>query len=504
MIIDLGYARYQGTFDSRNNVTNFLGVRYASAPVGNLRFSAPRQPAITPGIQLADTQPSSCTSSRNPFSTARASIREGQIETSVMKGTEDCLFLNVHIPGESRPIEGLPVIVWIHGGGYSAGSAPAYPGSDLIRASGNRVVVVVVQYRLGLFGFLPGTKMKEGGALNAGLLDQDFALRWVQTHISKFGGDPEKVVIWGESAGAGSVLQHVIANDGNTDPKLFRAAMTSSTYLPSQYAYNSRISEALYNEVVSQANCAESINTLDCLRSARTEVLATVNTNISLDAFYGTFLFVPVIDGSFITQRPTEVLKQGKVNGEALLAVVNTNEGDMFVDQKTDLDAARYSGQLFPELGMEQEREVAEKYESLGNSVEQANRIMGEAIFTCPTYFLLDAFPNAYKGEFAIPPALHSHDISYYFTSWGPTFKNPDLLAAFSQSFISFVISLDPNAKFDSTNVTPQWRKFREGQEKMVFNRTENEKVDIRLMSDDRGLVERCRFWESVGAFTGQ
>ncbi|KAK7461916.1 hypothetical protein VKT23_008347 [Stygiomarasmius scandens] len=420
-----------------------------------------------------------------------------------MKGSEDCLFLNVHIPGGGIPVEGLPTIVWIHGGGYSAGSVPAYPGSDLIRASGHRVVVVAIQYRLGLFGFLSGEIVKAGGALNAGLLDQEFALRWVQDHISKFGGDPEKVVIWGESAGAGSVMQHIISRGGETNPKLFRAAMTSSTYFPPQYDYNSRVSEALYNEVVSQANCGLSSNTLACLREAKPELLAEVNTNISLNAFFGTFLFVPVVDGTFILERPTEALRKRKVNGENLLAVVNTNEGSMFVDQRMKLNTAQYAGQLFPEFEPEQAQEVVNRYQDLGSSLDQANTIMGEAIFTCPTYFLLEAFPNAFKGEFALPPALHSHDIAYYFTSWGPKYSNQNFIDAFSQAFISFAISLDPNIKFDSTNITPPWSRFKDGLTEMVFNGTEHSE-DIHSKVTDAGLIERCRFWEGIGALTGQ
>ncbi|KAF9544591.1 alpha/beta-hydrolase [Agrocybe pediades] len=265
-VVDLGYAKYQGTIvkDSVTGSTNsqFLGIRFAAPPTGALRFSAPALPSPTPSVQLADTQPPICFQT-NPWGLSNTSPFLQQNGTSSRlpvvddgKGSldprfsEDCLFLNVVTPGRIGEKRNLPVVVWIHGGGYATGSAYGsvrfgafYDGNDLVRESGGEVVAIILQYRLGAFGFLAGEKVKKGGALNAGLLDQQFALKWVQNHISKFGGDPRKVTIWGESAGAGSVMQHVIANGGKTKPSLFRAAITSSAYLPSQYKYNSRIPE---------------------------------------------------------------------------------------------------------------------------------------------------------------------------------------------------------------------------------------------------------------------
>ncbi|KAJ6572327.1 hypothetical protein B0H19DRAFT_1348498 [Mycena capillaripes] len=152
-----------------------------------------------------------------------------------------CVYYPSDVVG--TPCKKLLVSVWIYGGGYVAGRASIYNGKDIIDQGNHGVVVVTTQYRLGLFGFLSGAEVKASGALNAGLLDQDFAFRWVKKHISKFGGDPSKVTIWGLSAGAGSALQHVVANNGKTTPQLFRGLITSSTFLPSQYNYNDRIPE---------------------------------------------------------------------------------------------------------------------------------------------------------------------------------------------------------------------------------------------------------------------
>ncbi|KAK1221633.1 hypothetical protein PQX77_015548 [Marasmius sp. AFHP31] len=522
-VVDLGYARYQGVFDPNTNVTNYRGLRYAAPPTGDLRWQAPQPPANVSGIQQANLDPLPCfqaesygTSPTNPNSQI---IDKRQ---ALPAGGEDCLFLNVASPGTKVPSKGLPTVVWIHGGGYVrqsalgvnrelkavryiARAASQFQASDLVREANNGVVAVVIQYRLGLFGFLPGSEVKKNGALNAGLLDQNFALRWVQKHISKFGGDPTKVTVWGESAGAGSVLQQVIAEDGQTNPPLFRGAITSSTFLPSQYHYNDTIPERLYNQTVSQANCTSSKNTLACLRRADANLLETINRNINAAGFFGTFVFVPVIDGTFIRQRPTEALRQGKLNGKALLAITNTNEGFNFVNQTAPANVTSYAGNLFPKFGPKQEAAVTRLYNGLGSQLDQVNLVIGEALFICPTYYIVNAFKDrAYKGQFAVPPAIHAADVNYYFPT-GRTleFNNTDFQKAFSQSFLSFVISLDPNAKFDSSNITPPWSLFSKGQTQVVFNRT-GDAPDIRVAKVDPKLLKRCSFWESLGALTAQ
>ncbi|KAG0695320.1 Alpha/Beta hydrolase protein [Suillus ampliporus] len=299
-IIDLGYAQYQGSVDTATNITSFLGIRYAAPPVGDLRWAVPQPPSTIYGVQQATTQPNQCyqaplgSSLTNPFegtsmrkravSHSTNSMKDTSMRTRVVSQSEDCLFLNVYTPGSevvSNPSGGLPVVVWIHGGGYIRGAASLYNGADLVMESNHGVITVAIQYRLGLFGFLPGEAVKEGGALNVGLLDQHYALQWVQAHIGSFGGDPTKVTIWGESAGAGSVLQHVVAHGGNTQPPLFRSAMISSTGLLSQYNYNDRIPEMLYSEVVDGTNCSSSSDTLSCLRAADVNTLQTLNYDIN-------------------------------------------------------------------------------------------------------------------------------------------------------------------------------------------------------------------------------
>ncbi|KAJ6524260.1 Alpha/Beta hydrolase protein, partial [Mycena vulgaris] len=531
-IVDLGYAKYQGTVDTSLNITTFLGIRYAAPPVEELRFRAPQLPRHVTSVQAATAHPNRCfqalpgTSPTNPLSSRAINV-----------GTaEDCLFLSVSYPSDAQGVpEGLlPTIVFIHPGGYLRGAASNYRGTDIIRQSNRGVIVVFIQYRLGLFGFLPGAEVKKNGALNAGLLDQDFALRWVNKHVSNFGGDPKKVTIWGESAGAGSVLQHVVANNGETQPQLFRGAITSSTFLPSQYHYNDRIPELLFREVVRQTNCTAAADSMSCLRAADVNALQKANLKINGDAFFGTWTFVPVVDGDFIKQHPTLSLAQSNVNGRALLAVTNSFEGDIFVNQSTEAtaNARQYSLDLFPNFGPAQADEVEALYAGLGTPLFQTNAIQAESIFICPTYYMLHAFAGrSFKGEFAILPALHGMDVVYYLPSIAtdfpktvfPIFNNTAFVDAFAQSFTSFAISLDPNIKVDPITITPKWNKWDAGKTEMLFNKTDADVPVVKpvKMSDD--LLQRCRcvyylpltyimfadffgrrFWASVSGLTSQ
>ncbi|KAG1888838.1 Alpha/Beta hydrolase protein [Suillus subluteus] len=488
-IVNLGYAQYQGSVDTATNITSFLGIRYAAPPVGDLRWAAPQPPSAVSRVQQATTQPDECNqapggnSLTNPFEST--SVRKRAISQS-----EDCLFLN---------------------GGHSGRRAPRaasdFNGADLIVDSNHGVISVLIQYRLGLFGFLPGEAVKEGGALNAGLLDQNYALQWVQNYISSFGGDPTKVTIWGESAGAGSVLQHIVAHGGNTQPPLFRNAMTSSTFLPSQYNYNDRIPEMLYSEVVNGTNCTSSSDTLSCLRAADVNTLETLNYNINANGFFGSYVFIPVVDGTFILERPTVTIRKGRLNGNYLLSMTNSHEGNNFVDQSMTLDVADYVKTLFPNFGPAQVAGAVALYQNYGSNVNQANLVMGESIFVCPTYYLLLAFgERAWKGEFAIPPGLHGDDVQYYFTSYGggPPYNNSQFITAFSNSFMAMVMFETPDDRYTPGDITPSWTSWQYDLTEMKFNETFAGAPYVHTLKTDSALLERCAYWLNVSAYSAQ
>ncbi|KAF8077595.1 Alpha/Beta hydrolase protein [Lyophyllum atratum] len=500
--IDLGYAQYEGNVDMTTGNTLFLGMRYAAPPTGSLRLPLSR------GVQQANAQPPSCNGAGSGLSPTNPLPQQELKPQAAAAVSEDCLFLNVFTPGfPTDPRGRRPVVLWIHGGGYQAGSASSFNGQDLIREANGGVVAVVIQYRLGAFGFLAGSKVKTGGALNAGLY-----------HITQFGGDPKQVTIWGESAGAGSVLQHVIAHDGKTNPPLFRAAITSSSFLPSQYNFDDSIPEVTHpppfygTRLTVIYSCTSSADTLACLRGVDIATLQAANVKISTAAFFGTFVFVPVVEGTLITQRPTVALKQRKVNGLALLTVTNTLEGFNFVNQNTAsaVQIPAYIGQLFPKFGTQEITRAAALYASLGTSISQAVAIMGEAIFICPTYFLLRPFSGrSWKAAFAIPPSHHGDDVQYYFpsqTSSGfPAFNNTAFDRAFSEQFLDFAMKLNPNVKASHPlNIIPLWNTWNIGNTEMLFNRTAEGVPLVKATSTSSTLLDRCAFWESVAALSAQ
>ncbi|KAF7311914.1 Carboxylic ester hydrolase [Mycena indigotica] len=547
-MVDLGYAKYQGSVDPATNITSFLGVRYAASPTGNGRFRAPKAPASVSGVQQATMQPPRCwqievagllstnpfrenqtTSSSNP-SQLSATPSQRSLEHLHKRGAtnvsdEDCLFLSVYYPSNSvgtTPYK-LPVVVWIHGGGYLAGSSSQFRGSDLIEESDEDIVVVVIQYRLALLGFLAGTEVKANGNLNVALLDQQFALRWVQKYISQFGGDPDHVTIWGESAGGGAILQQVIANGGKTNPPLFKYAIASSPFTPSQYRYDEHIPQFIYDSVVSQANCTNANDTLECLRQVPATVLHTIDVELNAYTFPGVYAFGPVVEGpgpdSLIQEGPIQALNAGKVNGKSLLTVATAFEGWLFVNTSFPVatSVSRYAFQVFPNLPLEYGPRIESLYAHVGSTADKIIALYGETVFDCPAYGLAQAFPgSAYRGVFAIPPGHHGTDLQYYFPSlvvdvpvlnYPEFFNNTVFIDAFAKGFTAYVSSGNPNNAVST--VTPHWRKWSTRSPiEMVFNRTDGpvsgQRPFIHARETDKQVLERCRFWASVGAYIGQ
>ena len=215
---------------------NFSNIRYAAPPVGNLRFKAPSEPETNRTSIDQGTVGRMCPQSIGqwtleslefvanytqglPFDpslyTAPINVTELPMDPRV---TEDCLFLDVVVSQKAFESAndglGAPVMLWIHGGGYTVGSKNYYgiPAGILARSEqfdSRGVVFVAINYRLGAFGFSAGSTIQSDGVSNAGLLDQRFALDWVQKHISKFGGDPKRVTVIGESAGGGSIMHQI-------------------------------------------------------------------------------------------------------------------------------------------------------------------------------------------------------------------------------------------------------------------------------------------------------
>lgn len=310
---------YYGVYNSEYDQDFFLGMPYTQPPLGELRLQVP-QP-------LNETW----TGTRNATEYSPECIGYGSDDWVLGNiVSEDCLTLNVVRPSNVEAGANLPVIFWIHGGGYSEGGSrdPRYNQSYMIQRSveiGKPIIGVSINYRLSGWGFLWGEEVAQAGVTNLGLRDQRLALHWVQENIAAFGGDPTKVTIHGESAGANSVGTHLIAYGGRDDG-LFRAAIAESgAPTPLSYYINASAWEPNYQQIIQLAGCSNASDSLACLRTLPTEQLSAVFNTSGVTAYSD-----PVIDGDFIVDSGTTLTKNGQFVKVPFLIGTNFDEGTAF------------------------------------------------------------------------------------------------------------------------------------------------------------------------------
>lgn len=248
----------------------------------------------------------------------------------------------------------LPVVVQIHGGGYTEGYANSYPGDALVHASSSSegIVYVSIQYRLGIFGFLGGSQIKENGVLNAGLLDQRNALEWVQRNIRSFGGDPSRVTIWGGSAGGGSVTFQLTANAA-VDTAPFAAAIAEYPWW--QPLLNQSEQDSQLFTAFQLSNCSS----VTCLRGLEGSDLAVLGQQVINASYpgselgYGVFYYGPVVDGTFVPNLPGQAFDLGQFYDVPLLVDHEAYEGYIFsnMSQTTQVQEVADARDLFPYAG---------------------------------------------------------------------------------------------------------------------------------------------------------
>jgi para-nitrobenzyl esterase len=294
-------------------VVAFLGVRYAAPPVGDLRFRPPEAPACAPGVTPAQAFGPRCTQIE----------KDAQGDIIAVHGEEDCLTLNVWTPATGAGDR--PVLVFVHGGGNATGGSDEglYHGARL--AAAQDVVVVTLNYRLGALGFLahPGLAVEspDGVSGNYGILDQIAALRWVQDNIAGFGGDPSRVLLFGESAGAVDTCTLV------GSPKaagLFHRAIVQSG------ACRERTLDVVLTEIsepfVANAGCGSASDLLGCLRAVPAEELVKTAPDgypnvAALEQGWG-----PHVDGVVVPEATLDALAAGAHNRVPLIVGANAEE----------------------------------------------------------------------------------------------------------------------------------------------------------------------------------
>jgi para-nitrobenzyl esterase len=404
-------GKVQGKTINDGKVNAFLGIPYAAPPVGDLRWKAPEPPAKWKGVRDATKFGAHC---------AQNHVFDDMIFQDAGP-SEDCLFLNVYAPAGAKDKSKLPVMFWIHGGGYSGGgsSEPRHNG-DFLPLKG--VVLVTINYRLGVFGFLVTDELAKeanGAAGNYGLLDMVSALHWVHDNIKNFGGDPDNVTIFGESAGSFAVSTLMASPLAQG---LFQKAIgESGAAFPGGLA--------LGGDTVAERSKADGA-WLDSIGAKSIKDLRGMTTDQILEASKKkTGGFPPVIDGRLLTEPVPDTYAAVKQAHVPLLAGWNADEGSFFALR--GMTAAQWNAMA---TGLFKERAAAflkfypgdDDAQALRSAIDygsdnfialgtwkwlEAQKKTGQA----PVYryhFELAATPSKYHpGTFA----FHSDDIEYVF-----------------------------------------------------------------------------------------
>jgi para-nitrobenzyl esterase len=429
-----------GTVRGRDDgqVAVWKGIRYAQPPVGPLRWRAPVPVEVDSAAESVDAF------EFGPASPQRPNPAVPLGPDTVM--AEDCLFLNVWSP-TGAAVQARPVMVWVHGGAYTFGSAsqPLFDGRALVADGG--VVLVTLNYRVGALGFLDLTAHatdEEPVDSNLALRDVLMALNWVRDNIGAFGGDPEQVTVFGESAGGGIVT--ALLATPSADGLFARAIIESS---PATSMYGTERARVVADRFLAAAGVAagEIARARDLDVDTVVEAGMTVYADIPTD-FPGTLAFAPVIDGVLLPEAPIDVLRSGRGLPVPLIIGTNKDEATLFKFMKSPLMPIKGEAidEMFddmrsdnPGIDAPSREQVLEAYET----VRQRTLGLGIATdigFRMPSLWLAEGHSRVaptylYRFDFATPMlklmgigAAHATELPYV---WGnlssgpkdPTFK---------------------------------------------------------------------------------
>ncbi|QSZ33282.1 hypothetical protein DSL72_002870 [Monilinia vaccinii-corymbosi] len=501
--VKLSHAKIIGS--SSNGIDTFKGIPYAKPPVGPLRLKPPQPITSHLGTINAINIPTACPQGLplNPMG-------------------EDCLTINIQRPSNITKDSKLPVLFWIYGGAFQTGSTQSFDATQIIQKSisnSQPIIYVAVNYRVGGFGFLSGSEILKDGSSNLGLLDQRLGLQWVADNIAAFGGDPDKVTIWGESAGSISVFDQMALYDGQYHYKgkpLFRGGIMDSGTITVADPIDSPRAQAVYDQVVHASGCANSTNTLSCLRSVdyKTYLAATLSlpSAISYTSIAIAYLPRPDYRGGVLSDSPEILAQKGLFAKVPFIVGDQEDEGTVFCQAQTNISTTAeletyFHTVLYPDLTSSQISTLMSSYPddpSLGSpfGTGAANNIY-------PQYKRLSAllgditFTLARRLFLSHATAAHPHTPSYsYLATYGygtpnlGTSHGSDVPVVYGQTlgfaqesiqdyYLNFIYTLDPNGEKggegnSSGNKTLHWPTWGEGKQLMNFGKTQNV-----LISDD-------------------
>ncbi|XP_078488112.1 para-nitrobenzyl esterase-like isoform X1 [Ciona intestinalis] len=473
----------------------FYAVPFAQPPIGSLRFRSPLPVSHLGLIDASEYKFVQC-----------PQINRGNY-------TEDCLVLNVFVPSTLNldtaiaPEDRLPVMVWIYGGAFLTGSSTNffYYGKPLCNRT--NTVIVTVNYRLGAFGFL---SLNEGGVVlegNQGIRDQQLALTWVQDNIANFGGDKDKVTIFGESAGAQSVVIHLVSP---TSESLFHRAIIQSS--PAFYqCYTNTEANELTRFLLQTINCTGTQEIQCLLEKDADDILAAYPAVVNFigQRKYGVGAvetFRPYIDEVLIPDQPLKLFQTGNWNNKAIIIGANTEEGQSeSYQQFHDFELFKATTTYF--FGPKLAPSLIREYSKLAVNVSEVydyTKLMedmtGDGIFVCPTrtlarlaYETTNIPDSVFLYSNAYPPnaSTHAVEIPYVFrTVPNPTADDNIIMNIFSDYWGSFAHNGVPQS-----NTFATWPAYASTADELLRIKVPNTTVLTGHKS------EICDFWDSLGIY---
>lgn len=440
----------------------YLGIRYAAPPTGEDRWRAPQPPETWSKAKDATQFGNRCAQTLTLITFAEKS------------GEEDCLFLNVYTPANDASAD-LPVMVWLHGGGLVDGESDDYDPRPLVEKG--EVIVVTLNYRLNAFGFLalPGLDASQQPAANYGLLDQQFALEWVQSNISRFGGDPNNVTLFGESAGALSVLANMASPSAEG---LFQRAIIES---PAR-GQKLRLTQPSLNEARTRSlafakavGCETDVAA--CLRDRPVSDLQP-----AAEQFSSTF----VVDGKTLPLPLGEAFTSGRFNQVPIIIGSNKDEGRFSVAYKEltadeALTPPAFSDSMAEAYGEDAVSVIGKQYplSDYNDPSVALAAVLTDSRISCPVdalnqrlagqipvyaYEFADRTAPFYFPNVSFPyGAAHTAELQYLFERFHGASGEPQALNALQRSLSDTMI--DYWTRFAATGnpntpATPDWKRY--------------------------------------------
>ncbi|GLD67629.1 carboxylesterase 5A-like isoform X1 [Lates japonicus] len=415
LVVSLKDGRIRGEYvtvkGTERRVKQYLGIPFARPPVGPLRLAAPQDTEPWEGERDGTQQPPMCI--QDPELIVNVS-RTMSVQYTPPELSEDCLYLNVYTPAEATRGNKLPVMVWIHGGGLSMGAASQYDGSPL--AAYENIVMVIIQYRLGILGFLStGDEHAQG---NWGFLDQLAALRWVKENIEAFGGDPQAVTVAGESAGG--ISASILTLSPQAKGLFQRAIFQSGVATLGTYTTSHPLSYAKIVANLTECDCSSTEELVQCMRGKSKEELIEATKKMKI--FLG-----GVVDGVFLTDTAEELLKRKEVLMVPVMMGITNHEFGWILPQSfappgwengMNRESVLAVVNMFNPTGASSANSlIADEYLKEAKTPEEIRdgftEIMGDLLMTLPVvkvagYHLGVGVP-VYMYEFVYRAEIHKH-----------------------------------------------------------------------------------------------